>query len=599
MFSIRPLPRDSIIVPPGSIAAAAPPRRWQTALAARLAMTAALGMAMAQGLPARAQTAVQPAAASVGVDSLALGSGVVELFINGVPVPTPTPDAGSDWVELVRANLVEGDNMIAVRAQRGLDRVPYAVARLYGDFGFVNSSGFWSAKAATADSESTGAGAWTSLAYDDGTWAKATVVADSAWGAGPRGGLQAIWTANSADETALLRLKFHLPPGLNAAKPVGFGQGVTGGLGGEEVTVGTPEELAYALCHTKDSKGFCTDATPRIITVDSTIDFTGREGLDSVLACKQSLCTAPTPVQLRINVDNSCAVGSTFLGSIDAAGRRPLAVGSNKTLIGVENNAIIKGKGLTLMGKVSNIIIRNISITDINPQYIWGGDAITVNDASDVWIDHNYFARIGRQMIVTGADGPARNVTISWNEFDGKSAYSAYCDGNHYWNLLMLGLNDTITFSNNYIHNTSGRAPHAGGLFNATVAMQIANNYFENLSQEGASNPRTPLVHLLIEGNYYKNVPITVYIKSNQPGYAWAPAVSMSPENDALCISSLGRSCVLNGAAPMPTSRYSSWPMDKEVMSRFSTTPPGAVVAPYKAENVPNAVPHLSGVGHL
>ena len=599
MFSIRPLPRDSIIVPPGSIAAAAPPRRWQTALAARLAMTAALGMAMAQGLPARAQTAVQPAAASVGVDSLALGSGVVELFINGVPVPTPTPDAGSDWVELVRANLVEGDNMIAVRAQRGLDRVPYAVARLYGDFGFVNSSGFWSAKAATADSESTGAGAWTSLAYDDGTWAKATVVADSAWGAGPRGGLQAIWTANSADETALLRLKFHLPPGLNAAKPVGFGQGVTGGLDGEEVTVGTPEELAYALCHTKDSKGFCTDATPRIITVDSTIDFTGREGLDSVLACKQSLCTAPTPVQLRINVDNSCAVGSTFLGSIDAAGRRPLAVGSNKTLIGVENNAIIKGKGLTLMGKVSNIIIRNISITDINPQYIWGGDAITVNDASDVWIDHNYFARIGRQMIVTGADGPARNVTISWNEFDGKSAYSAYCDGNHYWNLLMLGLNDTITFSNNYIHNTSGRAPHAGGLFNATVAMQIANNYFENLSQEGASNPRTPLVHLLIEGNYYKNVPITVYIKSNQPGYAWAPAVSMSPENDALCISSLGRSCVLNGAAPMPTSRYSSWPMDKEVMSRFSTTPPGAVVAPYKAENVPNAVPHLSGVGHL
>lgn len=571
--------------------------RSRNALAARLALAAALGAAMAPGLPAWAQTTAEPVTA--GVDSLALGSGMVELFINGVPIPTPAPDAGSDWVELVRANLVEGDNMIAVRAQRGLDGVPYAVTRLYGDFGFINTSEFWSAKAATASGETTGAGAWTALGYDDSKWAKATLVADSAWGQGPRAGLQAIWTANSADATALLRLKFYLPPGLNAAKPVGFGQGVTGGEGGEQVTVGTPDELAYALCHTKDSKGFCTDSTPRVITVESTIDFTGREGLDSVLACKQSMCAAPMQDEYRINADNSCAIGSTFLKSIDAAGRRPLAVGSNKTLIGVESNAIIKGKGLTLMGKVSNIIIRNISITDINSQYIWGGDAITVNDASDVWIDHNYFARIGRQMIVTGADGPARNVTISWNEFDGKNAASAYCDGNHYWNLLMLGLNDTITFSNNYIHNTSGRAPHAGGLFNATVAMQIANNYFENLSQEGASNPRTPLVHLLIEGNYYKKVPITVYVKANQPGYAWAPATAISPENDALCVSSLGRSCVLNGAAPMPTSRYSSWPMDREVLSRFSATPPGAVVAPYKAENVPNAVPHLAGVGHL
>jgi pectin lyase len=565
----------------------------------RLAMTAALNAALALSVPAWAQTAAEPAVASVGVDSLALGSGVVELFINGVLVQTPTPDAGTDWIELVRANLVEGDNMIAVRAQRGLDNVPYAVTRLYGDFGFINSSEFWSAKAATTSSETTGAGAWTSLAYDDSKWAKATLVGDSAWGTGPRAGVQAIWTANRADATALLRLKFYLPPGLNAAKPVGFGQAATGGQGGEEVTVSTPDELASALCRTKDSKGFCTDSTPRIITVDSTIDFTGREGLDSVLACKQSVCAAPMQDEYRINSDNSCAVGSTFLNSIDAAGRRPLAVGSNKTLIGVENNAIIKGKGLTLMGKVSNIIIRNISITDINPQFIWGGDAVTINDASNVWIDHNYFARIGRQMIVTGADGPAQNVTISWNEFDGKNVYSAYCDGNHYWNLLMLGLNDTITFSNNFMHNTSGRAPHAGGLFNSTVAMQIANNYFENLSQEGASNPRTPLVKLLIEGNYYKKVPITVYVKQSQPGYAWAPATSISAENNALCVSSLGRPCVLNVAAPMPTSQFSSWPMDTPVMSRFSTAPAGTVVAPYDAVNVPNAVPHLSGVGHL
>lgn len=31
---------------------------------------------------------------------------------------------------------------------------------------------------------------------------------------------------------------------------------------------------------------------------------------------------------------------------------------------------------------------RNIAVTDINPQYVWGGDGITLNDCDLVWIDH-------------------------------------------------------------------------------------------------------------------------------------------------------------------------------------------------------------------
>lgn len=34
------------------------------------------------------------------------------------------------------------------------------------------------------------------------------------------------------------------------------------------------------------------------------------------------------------------------------------------------------------------LINRNIAITDLNPQYVWGGDAITLNDCDLVWIDH-------------------------------------------------------------------------------------------------------------------------------------------------------------------------------------------------------------------
>ena len=31
---------------------------------------------------------------------------------------------------------------------------------------------------------------------------------------------------------------------------------------------------------------------------------------------------------------------------------------------------------------------RNIAVTDINAKYVWGGDAITLDDCDLVWIDH-------------------------------------------------------------------------------------------------------------------------------------------------------------------------------------------------------------------
>jgi pectin lyase len=36
----------------------------------------------------------------------------------------------------------------------------------------------------------------------------------------------------------------------------------------------------------------------------------------------------------------------------------------------------------------SNIILQNIHITELNPQYVWGGDAITLEGSDMVWIDH-------------------------------------------------------------------------------------------------------------------------------------------------------------------------------------------------------------------
>ena len=63
-------------------------------------------------------------------------------------------------------------------------------------------------------------------------------------------------------------------------------------------------------------------------------------------------------------------------------------VASDKTILGSGSDGVIKGKGLRMANGVSNIIIQNIHITELNPQYVWGGDAITLAGTDMIWIDH-------------------------------------------------------------------------------------------------------------------------------------------------------------------------------------------------------------------
>jgi pectin lyase len=65
--------------------------------------------------------------------------------------------------------------------------------------------------------------------------------------------------------------------------------------------------------------------------------------------------------------------------TLDAAGVEGINVASDKTLLGLDVNTVLNGKGLRFVG-VSNIIIQNIEITNLNPQYVWGGDAFVFSD---------------------------------------------------------------------------------------------------------------------------------------------------------------------------------------------------------------------------
>ncbi|KAG9044378.1 hypothetical protein FS837_008244 [Tulasnella sp. UAMH 9824] len=277
--------------------------------------------------------------------------------------------------------------------------------------------------------------------------------------------------------------------------PVGFAAGTTGGAGGATVTPTTTAELLTYL----------SDSTTRIIVLTKIFDYTSYYGTTSGQACKLWTCTNGYTPQMTIDNSTGQCDGQTLydVTYYTSGASKALTVNSNKTIIGKGSSAGIKGIGLTLVN-VSNVIIQNIQITDVNPQYVWGGDAINLSGASKVWIDHNYFARVGRQFIVSHYD-PNTGITISNNYFDGQTSYSASCNGHHYWVFLFLGEADQLTIMQNHIYYTSGRGPHIGGYTGAyKQQLHLVNNYYDSVAGHAIDAGVNSWV--LAEGNYFKAV---------------------------------------------------------------------------------------------
>lgn len=343
-------------------------------------------------------------------------------------------------------------------------------------------------------------------------------------------------------------------PGANQTGPIGFGAGTTGGAGGKVVTVTSAKDLAAALCATS-SGGQCTDTTPRVIRISGVLDFRGAEGRKTELGCTYAAnkCSVNGKTEQILDFGTYCSGKDKYDITYDFAGKTPLLVGSNKTLIGVGAASGIKGKGLALRGGVSNVIIRNLSITDINDGVIWAGDAITIDNASKVWIDHNYFARIGRQHIVAGW-GTAQNVSISDNFFDGTTDHGHWCNGRAYWIMLLVAENQSITLSGNRIHNTSGRSPDVGkssSVKNGGI-VHLVNNYYDSNYFTGGLTGHDGVATLL-EGNYYSKgdyfFPImdtTANKTDTHSNQNFAPVAGNSATANKTCASVLGRNCAIN-----------------------------------------------------
>lgn len=148
--------------------------------------------------------------------------------------------------------------------------------------------------------------------------------------------------------------------------------GVTGGGSATPVYPSTTTELINYL----------KDSSARVIVLTKTFDFTGTEGTTTSSGCAP--WGTASACQLAINKDDWCTnyePNAPKVSSItyDTAGVLGMTIGSNKSLIGQGSKGVIKGKGVRIVSGAKNIIIQNVRFTDINPEYVWGGDAITLD----------------------------------------------------------------------------------------------------------------------------------------------------------------------------------------------------------------------------
>ncbi|KAJ1528599.1 hypothetical protein ONE63_007000 [Megalurothrips usitatus] len=331
------------------------------------------------------------------------------------------------------------------------------------------------------------------------------------------------------------------------SKPVGFGYKTTGGAGGRTVTPRNINEL----------KNYLTQNGKLIINLDRTYDFTNSEGFATSTGCFFQKCGGNS-FQQSLAQQGTCNGRQKTTVKYYKAGLTELLVSSDKTIMSSNGRGVIKGKGIRVKN-ANNVIIRDITITDINPEVIWAGDAIGLDNVQNVWIHRVTTRRIGRQHLVT-FQKTNKGITVSSCLFDGTSPHAAFCDNKHYWVWLFWGTHDEITLINNHVLNTAGRTPHTGG-------WSRSQNFVHMIYNTMDVNPHTGIepkqgARILAEGNQFIR-----YAYPIDPGSKGGALAMVNDWKTAQrCKGYFGQNCVVNKYSGTKTP----YRWDETVLSQFS-----------------------------
>lgn len=213
----------------------------------------------------------------------------------------------------------------------------------------------------------------------------------------------AMTTAVSAQDIDVSRLSEY-----DQNAPIGFAASVTGGEGGQTVTVENFAQLKAAI----QPKSF--DKTSKIIYVQGTITFDG---------------------QYEVNgVENKTVIG--LPGATFENMNEDIATSSN------DKNAAVKKTGILLLKNCKNIAIRNITFKSAGACDFNGNDNLCTQGSTNIWVDHCDFQDgvDGNFDIVNGSD----NISVTWCRFRyllparGKG-YGGSSEDHRYTNLIGNG----------------------------------------------------------------------------------------------------------------------------------------------------------------
>jgi pectate lyase len=193
-------------------------------------------------------------------------------------------------------------------------------------------------------------------------------------------------------------------------------------------------------------------------------------------------------------------------------GTQKIGIKSNKTLLGIGDGAHLEGIELAI-SDASNVIVKNITISKVIAEGSGeANDAVQINRASNVWVDHCEFYS-DREHGKDYYDGlldiknEASFITISWSKFH-----------DHYKTILISSNDQSpqdsvtrVTFHHNYFYNCGSRLPSI-----RFGTAHIFNNYYKNCDS-GINSRMGACVR--VEKNYFYHTRSAVNSEySSEPG---------------------------------------------------------------------------------
>jgi pectate lyase len=325
---------------------------------------------------------------------------------------------------------------------------------------------------------------WTNPEYDDRGWLAAldSGPADAQGNCMNAGssftGSGARWIGSPDPATTTVAMRYRLE-----IAPDGFGGKATGGGAAAIVVAKDVSTLRTAIE---------SDDTARVVVVpEGYLDFRpAAADVSTASACPTACDTSSVTEYVLLPTGTDCSTTEVSV----KRNERKIHVRSNKTIVGLGRGTQLRGAWFDLSNR-SNIILRNLTWFDVNPDLIEAGDGLGLDGTAQLWVDHCTFKWISDGF--TDLSAASVGATFSWVRFDGTNA--AECRGRH------LRSNEVIDSEATYHHcfwqHVDGRAPFVHG---ASARAHLYNNVVEDALDYAVGSGCQGQV--LLEGSYFEEV---------------------------------------------------------------------------------------------